>query len=270
MLAQGLPMHYHEIAPVGGLSGSVASFWEFTAGADLPQGYMHVIPVDGCVSIAYIPRNPRFQGCAIVGPRLTSLRVPICAGDRFWGVRLLPGAARSIVGVSGRELFERHLPLREVAAALDQELYPAFVNAKDFEQIPSVTGKILEAHLKSHRPPDRNVARGISEILRSHGQSKIADICAIVGFSERQFLRLFRTEVGLSPKQFARICRLRAAAIDAVDGVSPSWGQIANEHGYADQSHLVREFTNFFGLTPTEFEKHCIEHISHGDIRRDV
>ena len=36
-------------------------------------------------------------------------------------------------------------------------------------------------------------------------------------------------------------------------GLLTRWSSLAYECGYADQSHLTREFREFAGLSPTEF-----------------
>lgn len=63
--------------------------------------------------------------------------------------------------------------------------------------------------------------------------------------------REFRQRVGVSPKTLSRIARfqnlLRLSGRDA----SRSWSDLAAASGYADQAHLVREFREFSGTTPT-------------------
>ena len=73
---------------------------------------------------------------------------------------------------------------------------------------------------------------------------------------------------GVSPtavrKQFARIRRLRSAGTSLLEG-SQSWAGVAASHGFADQSHLIHEFSQLTGLTPVAFEAR-LRRIEHGRI----
>jgi AraC-like DNA-binding protein len=58
-------------------------------------------------------------------------------------------------------------------------------------------------------------------------------------------------ETGIAPRHFARIQRFHAL-LRASDLTShPSWAGLAALHGYADQSHLIREVQDLAGVTPT-------------------
>jgi AraC-like DNA-binding protein len=67
--------------------------------------------------------------------------------------------------------------------------------------------------------------------------------------SERYLRRVLTQGVGISPKHFARISRVRK-----VLGRPGSWSAVAAEAGYFDQSHLVAEFRSIMRVTPGAFE----------------
>lgn len=85
-------------------------------------------------------------------------------------------------------------------------------------------------------------------------QVSITALAQEVNLSERQFGRVFRQIVGLSPKQYSRIARLNRV-LDSRDyhvhGLSLE--QIAIRHGYHDPSHLVREFQELVGMSPLAY-----------------
>lgn len=68
--------------------------------------------------------------------------------------------------------------------------------------------------------------------------------------SERQYRRRFRERVGVGPKLLARIQRFQQALRRV--GTMPL-AAVAAECGYADQSHLVRDFRQFAGLPPSQW-----------------
>jgi AraC-like DNA-binding protein len=91
---------------------------------------------------------------------------------------------------------------------------------------------------------------------------RVRDLAEEVGFSERHMLTLFRQQVGIAPKQYARIRRFnRLLAGLARTGQAnvelrgarlpePDWAELAAAYGYADQSHLSHEFAAFAGMSP--------------------
>ncbi|MEO5873514.1 MAG: helix-turn-helix domain-containing protein, partial [Streptosporangiaceae bacterium] len=67
--------------------------------------------------------------------------------------------------------------------------------------------------------------------------------------------RLFAEYVGVSPKWVLRRARLQKAATRADRGDTIDWAALAAELGYADQAHLVRDFTATVGLPPARYTR---------------
>lgn len=67
-------------------------------------------------------------------------------------------------------------------------------------------------------------------------------------WSPRRLIAAFREEVGVTPKTFARIVRFETAQRELRAGRSPA--AAAHAAGYADQSHLHRDFCAFAGRSP--------------------
>jgi AraC-like DNA-binding protein len=76
------------------------------------------------------------------------------------------------------------------------------------------------------------------------------------GLSMRQFERRFTQQVGVRPKLFARIARFEAALEGKARFVRKSWTDVAHEFGYYDQMHMVHDFAEFTGATPSETLTH--------------
>ncbi|WP_433826256.1 helix-turn-helix domain-containing protein [Actinoplanes sp. CA-015351] len=77
----------------------------------------------------------------------------------------------------------------------------------------------------------------------------IAELAGEVGWSGRHLTGRFRAELGLRPKEAARVARFDRARRSIRPGVRLA--DVAATHGYADQSHLVRDFQAFAGCSPT-------------------
>jgi AraC-like DNA-binding protein len=72
-----------------------------------------------------------------------------------------------------------------------------------------------------------------------------------VGWSARHLTNRFRTELGLRPKDAARVTRFDRARRRIGPGVRLA--DVAADAGYFDQAHLTREFAAFAGCSPSRW-----------------
>lgn len=73
--------------------------------------------------------------------------------------------------------------------------------------------------------------------------------------SERQLQRRFKTSVGISIKKFQRIVRFESALQLLKSSAYNELTSVAHTLEYTDQSHFIREFVEFSGMTPYAFVK---------------
>jgi AraC-like DNA-binding protein len=71
--------------------------------------------------------------------------------------------------------------------------------------------------------------------------------------------------VGLTPKPFARIRRFREGLSELLSPNPRTWSRVAAELGYADHSHLVREFVQLAGRPPAQVAR-GVRAITHGRV----
>jgi AraC-like DNA-binding protein len=90
-------------------------------------------------------------------------------------------------------------------------------------------------------------------LVRSAGAVPIGSLARDVGWSHKHLIRKFRQQVGLTPKTAARLLRFEHVWRGLGDGAPAHWDRIAADGGYADQSHLIRDFREFTGGTPADF-----------------
>lgn len=100
------------------------------------------------------------------------------------------------------------------------------------------------------------VAEAWAWLARHRGAAPVEDLAAHVALSQRRLTTLFRAETGVSPKQAARLMRFHHArgrlVRAATRGNAPlDLAGIAAASGYYDHSHLVRDFRQYTGVSPT-------------------
>ncbi len=93
-------------------------------------------------------------------------------------------------------------------------------------------------------------------LLKTGGWNRpIATLAQQLAVSQRQLERLYQSQVGMSPKQYACLLRVDRArlALKQLDGQTTT--RIGTDLGYFDQSHFIREFNAVVGMTPYAYMK---------------
>jgi AraC-like DNA-binding protein len=103
---------------------------------------------------------------------------------------------------------------------------------------------------KSVMPNEVDVA--VESILQTHGQVKVNELSKQERVSVRTLTRKFTEQVGLSPKQYARVVRFREIVNYLLISPDASWLDVTYNFGFHDQSHLIKDFQHFTGLSPSQ------------------
>jgi AraC-like DNA-binding protein len=99
--------------------------------------------------------------------------------------------------------------------------------------------------------PDPAIAWAWRQLVGAHGGVPVGVLADEIGWSRRHFATRFRQQVGLAPKVAARVLRFRHAVDRLSMPDAPDIAAVAAWSGYADHSHLVREFHELAGCAPT-------------------
>jgi AraC-like DNA-binding protein len=121
--------------------------------------------------------------------------------------------------------------------------------------MPTGHHHLMLGRLEGGPRPAPEVAWAWRRLVASGGGIPIGRLAAEVGWSHKHLITQFRQQVGLRPKTAARLVRFHRVwrRLDQSGG-RPVWAELAQEAGYADQAHLIREFRRFTGMTPTQFQ----------------
>ena len=246
-------MTYGEFAPAPALRNAIASYWRFALQPSPRSApHLHTVPPDGAVNLCWLPPGR----AVVVGPRVTALRVPVQPGMEYMGVRFLPGAAAAFLGLRVPSIRDKVEPIERSDFAL----------AMQTSGLAGLDDLLTRwAQQIGWQGPDPAVGELTLRILQSDGMAPVGALVAGLNLSYRQILRRFHESAGLTPKEFARLRRLRLACLQAVQSAEPRWAGLSADTGYSDQSHLVREFQDIYGWPPRLVHEY-LRRIEHGNV----
>lgn len=249
-------LRYAEYPPSPALAPFVERYW-FVEGATAIAAEP-VVP-DGRVELIFHFGTPfqrhtadgavQQQATAIVAGQITAPVVLSCNGVAgVAAIRVRPVAAGYVLRTRVDLLTDRFERLDNVVGLRDveSELREA---RTDKERIA-----VLERWLTglALRPPRADVSAAVEMILASGGTAHIENLTRHLDVSRRQLERLFPEHVGLPPKAFARIIRLRRAVRLLTRG--NTLAHVAAACGYCDQPHMVRDFRLLLQGTPKQWQ----------------
>jgi AraC-like DNA-binding protein len=161
-----------------------------------------------------------------------------------------PAGLYQLFGVPSHHLSDRDFDARSVLGPIISSMEQQFGDCATFARRAELADGILLRRALA-RPVASDVGSIASVMVSSDGCVRVSDLAASAGLSTRQFERRFVEAVGVHPKLCARIIRFQSALDSKARGNSRSWADVAHQFGYSDQSHMIRDFRQFTGASPT-------------------
>ena len=192
----------------------------------------------------------------LAGPSTRRFSRTLEGRGRALGVKFLPGGFRPFWTSPVSDLADRVLGMGEAFGAEGLALEAAILACGNDED--SAVAK-AEAFLLARLPqldPGSLLARGIAARIQEDPNLLRAEAVAeTAGLSLRALQRLFREQVGVSPKWVIQRYRLHEAMARLESGEGLDLARLALELGYADQAHFNRDFKAMLGCAPGAYAR---------------
>ncbi len=167
-------------------------------------------------------------------------------------LELTPLGAWSVLGLPLGELESQTVGLEDAFGRSGQRLVEQLRDATDWNARFNLVESFLLARAAAGPRPAPAVAWAMSRLWETEGRERVESLAAQLGCSRRYLHTRFREQVGLSPKRVARLIRFGAVR-RRIERTPIRWADVAYGCGYADQSHLNRDFRELAGTTPSDF-----------------
>lgn len=195
-------------------------------------------------------KNPKTSQFHIFGQikKYIDLTLPAKKLDVF-GVKFHPWVVNDIWKIDMHYLTDSCLDLCQLDLPKMKELQEEVVLSNNVQE----KIKVIEKYLSSYTNyTNKNSLRHIFPSIEIEADYlKTVDF----GITKRRLEQRFKNEIGISPKHFLRTLRINAVIEKMKIKDSQTLTHLALENNYYDQSHFIKDFKQFTGLSPTHFLK---------------
>jgi AraC-like DNA-binding protein len=175
--------------------------------------------------------------------------------SEIFGVRFYPAAALFLLKEDISRFNDGVFDLSGVLGKTITELHSRLRDEKSIDERIKLADAYLAIKLSEHPKALIRidlVQRVMNEVTHRDFFDNIENVASRYGITSRYLQKIFVQYTGLTPKLFARINRFQNSLVLMGKG-NVSLTDASYECGYFDQSHFIREFKSFTGLSPSAF-----------------
>lgn len=186
------------------------------------------------------------------GPQTRRMAVSVTGPFISVGLAFTPGACHALRGPKVAEHLDRLAPLDAVGGNGAQWLSMFDPAASPEEWCQAMEAAVRQMVARGGGAEPDPVSRRFEAVAHVDPSISVSRFASDCGIEQRRLERLVRRDFGLPPKQVLR----RARALDMAShlrGVTDPAEAEELALRYYDQSHLIRDFAHFFGMSPRQF-----------------
>lgn len=229
---------YREFSPHPGLSEYIKCFWHTYTPPDMHSEY-DILP-DGYFDMIFSVKGDRVKDISLTGIWDQMITVNIEGGTGMFGVRFKPAALDGLLKINISEILNRSAEIYPEELYLETSLITDSLAGGDLSMlIEHLNNRFLSQQSNSG---DSRIKTFFELVDRSSGTDPVESICREIGLSTRQVCRKVTGLIGIGAKEYSGIARFRDNLANIAKG---------NDYdGFYDQSHLIKNFKKYTGMTP--------------------
>lgn len=246
----GKEVVYQEFLPHPFLQNYIYCYWQLKTTQKLSAPFSYRVVSDGCIDILFELNTPADNFVAGFCRKYTEFMLK--EEFHYVGIRFLPTTFPQLFSVNAAELSNKFQRLDDfvpkTAAFITQRCHSEMTMqavTTTFDEYFTSLFSSLKINL------DNRLYNAIGSILQKNGVLNI-ETDLDVGISSRQLQRLFHFYIGDTPKTFSKVVQFQNILKAKPSTQSLKQDKLFYDVGYYDQSHFIKDFKNFYGVTPTK------------------
>ncbi|HET7248486.1 MAG TPA: helix-turn-helix domain-containing protein [Gemmatimonadales bacterium] len=244
---------YAEFPPPLDLADALEALWIHETSS--LQHVVHRVVPDAAVSLCFTGSraNDGSRGgtrLRLIGPVTRPRPFTPPPGHRMEAVRIKLEWSLPLLGVAPWEFADRDPLYADAQPDLAAPLEARLAETTKSADALALLVEFVRARRSRVAGAGTLLIAGMESLRRGARAPRVAELAGRLGVSDRHLRRLMVDATGISPRHFARIQRFHALLRSADLAPRPAWARLAAHHGYADQSHLIREVQDLAGTTP--------------------
>ena len=237
------------VKPSHRLSCLVETFWMVSWDLhNKPSHQQQNIP-DPCIHIVFETRNSR-----IIGAVTKRYSVELVGKGLIFGIKFHPGGFYSLGKETVSTLTDASISIKAYFGEQSNDWVKHINAASDIESKVQLAEDFLVPRIPNSVENVEMLTQMLKRINNDAAILKVGDLADRYGLSERSLQRLFKHQVGVSPKWVIRKYRIQEV-LSRLEQGDHEWKNLISGLDYFDQSHFIRDFKNLVGVTPTEYIK---------------
>ncbi len=232
--------------PPPDLAHYIDSCWSITSEGKSGTSFHEIFP-DSNMKLVF-----RFSlsACRMVlmGPVTEKSTVEIDEASDYFGFRFRPGQTPRLADVHAADLVDSCVDILQIRGVSIDSLAGQLCPLQDHAQRQRVMEELVRGCLPL--VTDRRCLRATALVDAHGGRLRVNELASRLGLHIRTLERLFNSQLGVSPKRLTRFLRLRQIFSHLHAGKYESLAELAHACGYADQSHMIKEFKELTGRLP--------------------
>lgn len=241
-------VQYREFLPDPRLREFIYCYWQLKTSTTLTEQFSYRVVADGCIDIFVDLDQP--QENFVMGCCKQYTEFSLEHSFNYIGIRFLPTMFPQLFKINASVLSNRFEALQlvapETAAFLRNKLHAGL---QTLELLSLLDHYFLQLASGTTFDHDNRLYEALQLILDHSGNISIENSLN-TGISPRQLRRLFEYYIGDSAKTFSKIVRFQHLLHARPSSQSLNRLKSYFDAGYYDQAHFIKEFKNFYGLTP--------------------
>ena len=244
-------MGYRKINPSINLSPFVDHFWILDIlKKDLP--FAHTVLPYAWFELFFNLEDSSCGEGKYIGQLSKSLTICYQKPYRAVGVSLKPSAGNALFAVPANELVDQYINWSDLDA--NSNLHEKLVEAKTAEAIIFLLENYICEKLKNYQLDQMTTS--LSQRITNQSSHRInPSLFSSIGLTRRRVEQRFLESIGVPMGLFLRKSRFDDSVDCLIGGKPKNLTQLGLDLGYYDQAHFSREFKEFAGISPKQYQR---------------